>query len=60
MLYPTAWVGFDVSLCIVVCHSLLKLAVLLIIAIDKKDIGKECLLDIVLDLFSFVASDSWS
>ncbi len=31
----TAWVGFDVSLCMVICHGLLKLVVLLIIAIDK-------------------------
>jgi hypothetical protein len=34
----------------VVCHGLLKLAVLLIIAIDEEEVSKECLLDIVLDL----------
>ncbi len=33
----TAWVGFDVSLRMVVCHGLLELAVLLIIAIDEKE-----------------------
>ena len=46
----TAWVGFDVSLRMIVCHGLLKLAVLLIIAIDEEEVSKECLLDIVLDL----------
>jgi len=46
----TAWVGFDVSLRMVVCHGLLELAVLLIITIDEEEVSKECLLDIVLDL----------
>ncbi len=51
----TAWVGFDVSLCMVIYHGLLELAVLLIIAIDEEEVSKECLLDDV-TLLSFVAS----
>ncbi len=37
----TAWVGFDVSLRMVVCHGLLELAVLLIITLDEEEVSKE-------------------
>jgi hypothetical protein len=46
----TAWVGFNVSLRMIICHGLLQLAVLLIIAVDEEEVSKECLLGIVLDL----------
>ncbi len=46
----TAWEGFNVSLHMIVCHGLLQLAVLLVIAVDEEEVSKECLLGIVLDL----------
>ena len=33
----TTWEGFGVSLCMIVCHGLLQLAVLLIIAIYEEE-----------------------
>jgi hypothetical protein len=46
----TVWVGVDVHLRMVVCHGLLKLAVLFIITIDEEG------LTLSLTLLSFVAS----
>ncbi len=46
----TAGKCLSVSLCMIISHSLLELTVLLMIAIDEKQVCQEGLLDIILDL----------
>ncbi len=46
----TAGKRLSVSLCMIIGRSLLELTVLLIIAIDEKQVCQEGLLDIILDL----------
>ncbi len=46
----TAGKCLSVSLCMIISHSLLKLTVLLIVAINEKQVCQVGLLDIILDL----------